>query len=42
MQTLEDLIFIAITMLLGQEGEEWDYYETDLDWWSVRLYTRRN
>ncbi len=39
---IEELRFIGITMLLGEEGEHWDYYETDLDWWTLRLWTRRN
>ena len=29
-------------MLIGDEGVDWDYYETDPDWWALRLFTRRN
>ena len=39
---LTDLIFTGVIMLLGKEDEDWIYYETDLDWWGVRLWTRRN
>ena len=37
-----ELIFTAMTMLLGEEGVDFCYYETDLDWWALRLYTRIN
>lgn len=40
--TIEDLIFITVPMLLGKEGVDFSYYETDPDWWELRLYTRRN
>ena len=40
--TLEQLIFTLTTMLLGKEGVEWAYYETDPAWWELRLYTRIN
>lgn len=40
--TLDDLVFTLIEMLLGKEGEYWSYYETDPEWWTLRLYTRRN
>lgn len=39
---LEDLIFTALTMLMGREGKDFCYYETDPDWWTIRLYSRRN
>ena len=39
---LEDLALIALTMLIGDEGGFWLFYETDLDWWELRLWTRRN
>ncbi len=39
---LEQLIFTLLTMLIGKEGEEWAYYETDPKWWESRLYMRRN
>lgn len=40
--SLNDLIFTGVIMLLGKEGEDWIYYETDPDWWTLRLWTRRN
>lgn len=40
--TLQELIFTAITMLIGKEGEDFAYYEQDPNWWALRLYTRRN
>lgn len=40
--TLTDLIALAIIFLLGEQGDLWDYYETDPLWWQLRLYTRRN
>jgi len=39
---LTDLIFPALIMLIGEEGKDWEYYETDLDWWELRLWTRIN
>ena len=39
---ITDLIFTGLMMLLGREGRDWIYYETDPDWWSLRLWTRRN
>ena len=39
---IEELRCVAIIMLLGEKGKDWDYYETDLDWWALRLWTRRN
>jgi len=40
--TLEALIATLISMLIGQEGEHWEYYETDPQWWQLRLWTRQN
>jgi len=40
--SLNDLIFTGVIMLLGSEGKDWIYYETDPDWWALRLWTRRN
>ena len=40
--TIEELIFITIAMLLGEEGMDFSYYETDPDWWELRLLTRIN
>jgi len=37
-----DLVFTALTMLLGIEGVDFSYYETDCEWWKLRLWTRRN
>ena len=42
MGSLNDLIFTGVIMLLGSEGKDWIYYETDPDWWALRLWTRRN
>lgn len=40
--TVVDLIAILITMLIGEEGKHWCFYETDIQWWQLRLWTRRN
>ncbi len=37
---LSDLIFIAITMLLGEEGIDYAYYTDNKEWWALRLYVR--
>ena len=37
-----ELILTALTMLFGREGIEFAYYENDLTWWQLRLWTRRN
>lgn len=37
-----ELTFTALCMLIGEEGKDFDYYEEDLDWWRLRLWTRRN
>ena len=39
---VEELIFTALGMLLGIQGKDWIYYETDPYWWAIRLWTRRN
>jgi len=38
----ENNLFHGLCMLIGQEGEEWIYYEADPSWWTLRLWTRRN
>lgn len=40
--SLEGLLFTTMCLLLGEEGTDFSYYETDLDWWTLRLWTRRN
>ena len=40
--SLVDLILTAITMLIGEEGVDYAFYEQDKDWWALRLYTRIN
>ena len=37
-----NLTATALTMLLGEEGIDFAYYEEDEDWWTIRLYTRIN
>lgn len=41
-----ELIFTAMTMLMGEEGVDFSYYGCGdfytPDWWTLRLYTRRN
>lgn len=37
-----ELILTTITMLTGQEGKDYCYYETDGSWWILRLYISRN
>ncbi len=36
-----DLMLTAMIMLLGETGD-WEYYETDPNWWALRVWTRRN
>lgn len=40
--TLDELIVTLMEMLHGEEGYYWSYYETNPQWWELRLYTRRN
>ncbi len=43
MMTLEDLIWMGLIMLIGEEGKHWYYYdETDSNWWEIRLWDRKN
>lgn len=37
-----ELTFTAMTMLMGEGGVDFSYYECDPDWWTIRLWTRRN
>ena len=37
-----ELTFTAMTMLMGEENIDFNYYECDQDWWAIRLWTRRN
>lgn len=37
-----ELTATALTMLLGEEGVDFSYYEEDEVWWAIRLYIRRN
>lgn len=41
-ETINNVIALGIILLLGTRGRDWDFYETDLEWWEVRLWTRRN
>ncbi len=40
--TLIELICYALICLMGTEGKDWEYPETDPEWWTLHLYTRRN
>ncbi|MBA7535573.1 hypothetical protein ES705_27831 [subsurface metagenome] len=40
--TLNNLIALGIIFLLGTEGRDWAYFETDPEWWALKLYLRRN
>ena len=33
---------MSLCMLIGTEGSDWCYEETDPGWWALRLYLRRN
>ncbi|MBA7586217.1 hypothetical protein ES708_28213 [subsurface metagenome] len=35
-------LFEGICILLDREGKYWVYYETDPDWWALRLWIRKN
>ena len=37
-----ELTLTALAMLMGQEGQDFSYYENDPDWWKLRLYISRN
>jgi len=39
---IEELIFMALCMLQGEQGKDWEYYETCELWWTLRLWIRRN
>ena len=39
---VEELILMALCILLGEQGKDWEYYETSEEWWAIRLWTRRN
>ncbi len=40
--TLELLLFTATCMLTGKEGKDFAYYETDKEWWELRLFISKN
>ncbi len=42
MKTVRELVFLAVAMLLGEEGKDFSYYEYDEEWWKMRLYMRIN
>lgn len=35
-------VLLGMVVLLGEEGTNWEYIETDPVWWRVRLWTRIN
>ena len=37
-----ELIFTALTMLMGEEGVDFSYYRPDALFWRDRLYMGRN
>ncbi|MBA7641847.1 hypothetical protein ES703_49532 [subsurface metagenome] len=37
-----EYIAAALEFLIGDEDTYWCYFETDPDWWQLRLWTRRN
>ena len=37
-----ELTLTALSMLKGEEGKDFEYPETDLKWWALRLYIIRN
>jgi len=39
---LNDLKFMAITMLKGKKGRDWSYMPTDPNWWKVRAWVIAN
>lgn len=40
--TLISNIALGIIVLFGTQGEHWDYYKTDSEWWTLNLKTRLN
>ncbi|KKN74219.1 hypothetical protein LCGC14_0393050 [marine sediment metagenome] len=40
--SLTDLIFTATIMLLGEEGTDYACYDSDPEWWRLRLWIRIN
>ena len=40
--TLACQIAYAIIVLLGEEDKDWEYPETDPDWWAVHLFNSQN
>jgi hypothetical protein len=39
---LETVVLTALTMLLGSPGNEFEFYECDLNWWNEHLNKARN
>jgi len=39
---IADLIFLTMTMLLGEEGEDWAYYLDYKPYWRLWVYKNRN
>lgn len=37
-----DSIWFGLICLFGEEDRHWEYYETDPDWWAVRLWISKN
>lgn len=33
---------LGFIVLFGEENRDWIYYKADPDWWTLRLWTRRN
>lgn len=40
--TLLDKHAAILHCLYGEQDVWWDFYETDPDWWELRLWLRRN
>ncbi|MBA7608640.1 hypothetical protein ES703_15819 [subsurface metagenome] len=37
-----DSIWYGVIVLFGEQDKDWEYIETDEDWWTVKLWIRRN
>lgn len=40
--SIPDDIWYGLICLLGTFDKDWAFYETDPDWWTLHLWTKRN
>jgi len=40
--SLTEQVAYGIIVLLGEENKDWEYPETDPEWWAVHLFNSQN